>query len=394
MGMNPEQPIVMYAITYTHRFSKISTTTLDYVKQTTAFVLQAFAELSRRHPDWQFVLRPHPHDMLGPNTLREQASAAGLERVWIDDKKSTPLFAVTLADVMVCTQSNLGIEAILAGKPVVNVVIDEFGHDVFYEGLGPLFLEEDAVIHVRTVEGILSAIEAAVEDPATRKRLLKARPGTIERFHYKLDGKAMERFCTLALEIAEDYARYVPPITRFPEFEPLLAQATPSSARRILVAGIAAKHAADAVRRVRPGALVEESRDLARITNAQCDVLILSDPVPHSEEAEVWLGIARTAVGETGELVAAFRHGGSIDAADAVARAAWAPANSGVDSACPVGEYSRNGVELVLSRGDFEIQQVWELRNAALEASAMAENPALARCAVDGWVVLAAPRRG
>lgn len=392
MGVDPARPVILYAITYTHRFSRISVMGSDYVKPTTAVVLESFAELSRRHPEWQFVLRPHPHDLEGAKTLRDDARAAGLDRVWIDDQKTPPLFALSLADVMVCTQSNLGIEAILAGKPVVNVVIDAFGHDVFYEGLGPLFLEEDAVLHARTAEEVLPAVESAVTDPDVRQRLLDARPGTIERFHYKLDGKATERFSALAISIVEHSNDYVQPVGRFPEFEFWLAQAVPTDARRALVMGRAASHVADAIRFLNPELEVEEAAAMGEGSGDSYEVVALSDPLPHDASAGDWLRAARARLRLGGVVVAAFRHGGNVHAGDAVARGAWAPPAPGMEAASPVGEYSRIGFEVALSRCDLEPVEIVVVRNAASDEGRRTRDQSWERSAVDGWVVCAMVR--
>lgn len=399
MGLDPERPVVTYALTYIDRLSTRNLTHAGYVDQTTEAVVAALAGLSKRRTDWQFVLRPHPNDPDAPANLANLSERFGLENVCIDTE-TTVVSALAMTDTLVCSHSNMGIEAIIAGKPVVNCAIDEFCKDVFEEGVGPLFLSDDAVILVRETEGIAPAIEAALLDPDARRRFMEARPETLRRFNYLNDGKAMERVCGVMADMIERGHRLVPPVERYPEFEPVLAAAVPEGTGKILVAGRSAHYVADAVRASHAMAHVEERGRPGEAAGGRFDAVVLADPVPHSEDAWELFQAVRACLAGEGALVAVFRHGGNVEASEALSSGKWAPPRQGGEAVCPLGEYSRLGLEIVLSRCDFEIESVVEITDIAAGEGfvrpsgdvSQSEDAFAARLAIDAWVVRARSR--
>jgi hypothetical protein len=202
LRLDPARPIIVYALTYGHELSATSVRYADYVERTTDAVLKAFSELASIHADWQFCLRPHPNDPRSPRDLPERAAEAGCNAITID--RELPSYAsAVIADVMVCSQSNLGIEALFLGKPVVNVVIEELGGPVFREGMGPLFLADDAVLHVTCEDGLAPTIATALEDKAARRELRTKRITSVERFNGRADGHAAHRFSRVALKMMD-----------------------------------------------------------------------------------------------------------------------------------------------------------------------------------------------
>lgn len=286
LGLDPARPVVVYAQTYTHAYSRISAERPDYTRKITGAVVAAFGELNTRHPDWQFVYRPHPNDLFAEKDLTAAARAAGLKRI-VTDNHTAPVACVAMADVLLCTHSNLALEAVMYGKPVVNVALDAYGKAVFEEGIGPFYREDDALLLARCVEDIAPAVEAAMTDPATRARLLERRPATVARLAGEFDGRATERLAALLCDMIRTGKPFYPLPPRFPELEHALAEQVPQAARRVAVLGDAARFVADGVRWMRADA------EAAIAANAQeardADVVVLADPLPVGPEAEMLL---------------------------------------------------------------------------------------------------------
>ena len=382
IGVDPARFIIEYALTGPHRFSEISARRLSYHIQIAEVVMRAFARLSQRHPEWQFLMRPHPSDATAKERINAWAAEMDIAGFTLDTSPF-PCDPVCAADVLLCTHSNMGIEAILQGKPVINVAIDEFGGPIFCEGIGPLFEPGDAVLTARTEDEIVSSVEAALLDDATRAQLAAARPATKAKFNYMNDAKATERFCALVLDLIDNGHTLVPPVDRFPEFEHALAQAVPPTAKRVTVLGNAAEYQAQAISLRHPEAAVTCVRSAEDAPESEADAVVLADPVPHSAAAEAALHGAAGLLAKEGALVAAFRCGLRPEVAEALESDSWYPPRKGMDSADFMGEYTRKGVEIVLSRCDFEARTVHAVPFLASEE---AENE---RPDIDGWVVQA-----
>ncbi|MBI4558814.1 MAG: hypothetical protein HY706_14625 [Candidatus Hydrogenedentes bacterium] len=391
LGLDPARPIVVYALTYIHRFSKVSALHPLYTHQTTEGVVRVFRDLSEKHPDWQFVLRPHPNDPDAPKNLGALAAEAGLDRVCIDTTTSAA-YCLAMADVVVCIQSNLGVEAILVGKPVVNCVIDEFGKPVFLEGMGPLFLEDDAVLFARTLAEIGPAIESVLLDKAMRQWFLEARPKSIRRFNHLNDGKAGERLSAVALDMIARNAAYAPKLARYPEFERALARMVPASSGAIAVIGRAAGFVADAVQSAHARTAVHVAVDTSALPDKPVDTVVFSDPLPHSELAEDWLRRGCARIAAAGMIVASFRNGSHTDAGEAFHARRWAPLRPGAEAPSGLGEYSELGVRVLLSRIGLEPVELVPVSGANLPKVEDSTNSLGTNGSCDqtlGWVIVA-----
>ena len=386
-GLDPAKITVTYAITYANPLSPQNLKHEGYVAQTTEAVVAAFAELSRCHPDWQFVLRPHPNDPEAPKTLMSLAEQFGLQRVVVDNW-SAPVSCLGMTDVLVCTHSNMGVEAIIAGKQVVNCVLDAYCEGIFEEGVGPLFLPDDAVIHVSRADQIASAVTSALLDPIEHDRFLKLRPETIRRFNDVNDGKATERVCDAILHMAATRPDSIPPVARYPEFETALAACVPLQAAQIVVEGCAAGYVMDAIHATRDNVHVYATPSGTTVY----DAVVLSDPVPHTEDAERILTDAIAHLVEGGYMVAAFYHGASADACDAFSSGEWVPAWSGAEAPNAVGQYAYTGIEALLSRCDLEIVRVLTRVNALSGDDFVVEGSDLTPSSIEGWIICATRR--
>ena len=297
-GLDPARPIITYGLTYHHCFSRIAAEHAGYARKITDAVLEAMTELSLRHPDWQFVLRPHPNDNEAHSTLPARAAEMGLGKVHID-QQTTAQACVSACDVLVCCQSNLGIEALFRGKPVVNCVLDEIAQPFFDEDMGRLFQEGDAVLHAWHAREIAPAIEAALCDEAARRDLLDRRTATLLRFNGFLDGQSTARVCELAVAMAANPAAYVCQTNRWPEYEAVLARLVPDDVRHVLVLGPDAAPLAQQVRECSPKAAVNHAAHPP--ADGKFDAVILQWPV--KEQLRETMGQLADCVSEAGTLL-------------------------------------------------------------------------------------------
>lgn len=367
LGLDPNRPIIEHALTAVHRFSAVSIRHPRYHLESTEIVIGAFARLTQRHPDWQFLLRVHPFDPSTADGLIAWANDLGLENVRLDDQPAHD--TMVAMDALVCTHSNMGVEAILLDVPVINVAIDAFGGPVFREGLGSLFFDDDAVLWARAEDEVEPAIEAAVLDEPTRQRLREMRPKSIERFNHANDGQATERVCHLALDMIRQGEAYLRHGGRYPDVEVALARCIPDDARTILVAGEAAPYVADTVAAARPEANIETVIQFEPDGPAHFDAVVLADPVPHDASVHAILRAAAQRLGEGGVAVASFRNGSSREAKETFRTGRWTPSRKGSDPATDAGQYCPAGIELVLSRCGLEPTKPVETEQLALQTS-------------------------
>ncbi len=374
LNIDPSRPTVLFAMPFMHRLSRANAEAAHAKDRTAEAVLDAFEALRGAHPDWQFVLRPHPGDPAPPGPWYERVRRQG---VTLDTEVSSA-GCLALADVFVCMQSNMAIEAIMMGRQVVNVLLAEFGPAVFEEGLGPLFHDGDAVETVQSSEEIAPAIDAALTNPEHRREFLSRRPATIARFNTPHDGLAAERFAALVLEPVKNGQRWAKPVDRYPETEPLLAALTPETARRVLVRGKAASYVVETLRLRVPNAEIA-----VETAGAPWDAVVFSDPMPHSPDAARQLATAREALAENGVVVAWFRSGATLEAYEALRSGRWSPPRFSADHSTALGQYSLAGVEQLLADANL-IPLLWQrFINATCESAFRIDAPLFSQLPAD-----------
>jgi hypothetical protein len=391
LGVDLDKPVVLFAHTYTHRLSNVSSRYPQYANEILGEIMQAFAELSAKHPDWQFILRPHPNDVLTEHTLREDSERMGIRNVFVD-RDLHVLMSLAIADVVLCIQSNVGIEAILTGKPVINVMLDANGKEVFDEGWGRLFNERDAVLDVREAATLVPAIESVMCDDAVRAEILSRRDYSIEHFCDRPDGKASRRAAQVALSMMGYAPDRREAAERHPEFEPMLAGAVPDTAKQVLVVGRAAGYVADVIEARVPKATVVTAANSEEKSD-RFDCVVFSDPLPHTGEAEALLRVA--AAKSSSCVVAAFRNGGVYEARAAHAAAVWTPPIGPCEASIALGEFSQAGVDVVLSRGGLSAEDLLVVTGDPVPDVCVAAVPdpgEVATLSTVGWMVRAVPK--
>lgn len=192
LGLDPNEPVITYAWTHFTTWTvELAARPKVHIHHAEA-VLNAFIELSKKHPTWQFAMRPRPYaetDKIVENML-VRAKDQGLENIFFD--KQPPYDCLVLSDVLVSTESNMNIEAILLGKQSVCVNLPEYWGDALQEGFGELFDERDAAIKVDKADDIASAIESAILDPEIHDRFYEARNYSIDKFNRNNAGRAVD----------------------------------------------------------------------------------------------------------------------------------------------------------------------------------------------------------
>ncbi|MFO7973281.1 MAG: hypothetical protein R6V12_01450 [Candidatus Hydrogenedentota bacterium] len=210
MGLDAARPIVTYATTSDRHWCSVDQAFPSHAEDNARAVLDAYEVLAARHSDWQFMVRPRAsrEDAAPYEAMVEALPAPVRERVWID--RLSPYHSLAVSDVVLCTQSNFGIEAILLGKPVINVDLEAYGAAMHRVGLGPAFDNGDAVIHVAHRDEIVPAIERALLDPESRASLQARRRRSVRRFNGVNDGRASERVADLIVRLIETEKGPVP----------------------------------------------------------------------------------------------------------------------------------------------------------------------------------------
>jgi len=305
LNLDPHRPIILYAGTFAQRLSAYGHRYPDRSRKHTEAVLDAFALLSERHPDWQFVLRPHPSDLDAPEDVSQLQQASRISAFRMD-REIAIAYCLAAADVLACTDSNVGIEAVLAGKPVVNCVVDKFLGDRSCERLGPLFREGDAVLFARRPDEIAPRIEAALTDPAAQQALQNRRLATIQRLNHSPDGKALDRVCALAKDMIERPRNFTRPPDLRPDLQRLLVNRVPEDARNVLIIGSATEDVAGALQQSRSDLAVTLSQHPETTWRSTYDVVIVAVPTSSVAEVEGALSSAEAAIAPRGTLLVPF----------------------------------------------------------------------------------------
>lgn len=108
-----------------------------------------------RHPDWRLIIRAHPNE---PFRLPAH------EKNTLVSQPGTPLDPVlAAADVVVIMTSTVGLEARLAGKPVISVDLSIFTDTAPFARVG-------LAVGIKKIERLESAIEKALRMPKTMPR--------------------------------------------------------------------------------------------------------------------------------------------------------------------------------------------------------------------------------
>ena len=140
----------------------------------------------------QIVVKLHPTFYQHyKKIVSEIANEVGIEVILTKDYLWELL---SICDLLICGNSTIGIEAMFFAKPVIIVNLENTP-EIPYASYG-------AAICAHTPEEIESAIDTALHDSATIKKLTLNQERFLRDYTYKRDGQASKRVAHLIMEMA------------------------------------------------------------------------------------------------------------------------------------------------------------------------------------------------
>jgi hypothetical protein len=167
LGLDPGAPIVLFGPSWIERSTANAA---QHVAGALAIYRGVLAAMCA-HPEAQLVVKLHPGELSRPGLGTEAllagwhgvAARAGARRVVVTGGFREEL--VASADVAVAVNSNLGLEALLCGRPLLNVpLIPEEADTLFTPG-------EEGVAALGRPDETAAALDALLADPGRRARL-------------------------------------------------------------------------------------------------------------------------------------------------------------------------------------------------------------------------------
>jgi len=127
-------------------------------------VLRELGGIAQRNPDWLILVRPHPNKAFSiPETPNFRMSAA-----------TAPLAgAIQAADAVIVMSSTVGLQAMMAGVPLVQIETSSYLSATPYAAMG-------YAVGVPSTEGLESGIRQALDSPK-RESPFRASEGAAER---------------------------------------------------------------------------------------------------------------------------------------------------------------------------------------------------------------------
>jgi hypothetical protein len=192
-GLVPTTPIVVFGTTWSANLTALGDEAL-YGKTLRAFLL-ACRELRDQGVALQPVVKDRPSRESSPQRVQQLAAELGLPADWVRFSMADATSWVLTADVLVSVQSNLSVEAMLAGVPAINL-FTELGM-----ALGPCFAADAGVREVEARE-LAPALRELLVDDERRAQQLAAQARAVAHHNAGVDGQATARVAALMSELA------------------------------------------------------------------------------------------------------------------------------------------------------------------------------------------------
>lgn len=193
-GLASQLPIVVFGTTWAANLTSLGDESL-YGKSLSAFLAACRTLLEEGVALQPVVKDRQQNSSFGRQRVQELSAKMGLAPGvvgYFDDDASQWVLA---ADVVVSVDSNLSVEAMLAGVPAINL-LNEFGLLI-----GPTFDAESGVVEV-AAEGLAAALRALLIDAEFRQRRLAEMRAAAPRYNVGVDGQATARVVALMEELA------------------------------------------------------------------------------------------------------------------------------------------------------------------------------------------------
>jgi hypothetical protein len=209
LGLAPERPLLLFGTTWVEWVSAHA----GRYTVALAPIVRAFFDGARRLAGLRphVVVKLHPAEASGATAAallagyRALGREAGLDDVAVVAGPVVPWLGA--ADVVVSVNSNLALEAVIAGRVAVNVPAHPDDAHVLHHADG-------AVLTVPTPAALAAALEPALCDPALGARLRARRADTVRLYNHADDARAAERVAAAALGLlagARPVRRPAPP---------------------------------------------------------------------------------------------------------------------------------------------------------------------------------------
>lgn len=187
-GLPAGKKVILYAATwYMRGYPK--------VKAVAALMTEAFFTAADKLQGACLLVKPHP---VFPRQAKELRARAGARRnIFFADPRDNIQELIRACDAFVALGSTSTLDALIAGKLTITPVFPEWSANHQFAGTGatlvPRSYEDVARIFNRIAAGHCGDIAAQLQ-PGRRQFL--------ENWFYKTDGRASQRICSLAIEMA------------------------------------------------------------------------------------------------------------------------------------------------------------------------------------------------
>jgi len=194
LRLNSQAPLLLFGTTWA-AFLNAGSYAAIY-EETLADFFQACRELIDAGRAINIVIKDRPSNTAhGRVSTDRQARAAGFAPgQYVYTENDTKLL-VTAADVLVSVDSNLSVEAMLAGTPAINLM-NELGLR-----MGPSFDAESGILDAAPGE-LASLMDGVLGDAELRAGLVELMALKAPNYNVGVDGSASERVARLMLEMA------------------------------------------------------------------------------------------------------------------------------------------------------------------------------------------------
>ena len=198
LKLDPALKTVMFAGTWAGNMNAYDLLDKDWPWFYFLRTLDAIDEL-RRQEDLQLIFKPHPATTSIDLLARHQQEIETRGVRWASIVGHAEPWQLAHSDVIVCVESNIGIEGMLVNSPVINLRFSIPVRDTTDQ----LFGADDAVITVTRPEDLPQALGGALFDSNVAQRMAQLRPASVYRHSYLEDGQATARVIQLALRMLD-----------------------------------------------------------------------------------------------------------------------------------------------------------------------------------------------
>ena len=190
LGIDPQQRVILLTTEWLSGTSSVVT-----VEDEERFIRHTLRAL-KRFPDHRVVVKLHPgYQPEYEGLVRAIAEREGIA-VTLAKKGLWDLLAIS--DVVIISNSTVGLEAMILGRPVVVVHAFEGMEEVPYVASGA------ALGAASRPEEIAKAVEKALHDKGAREAMAQARDAFVLKYASEQDGLASTRVAQLIQEMVQD----------------------------------------------------------------------------------------------------------------------------------------------------------------------------------------------